>query len=138
MPGYERVKTTLSLIENDHTKVLGLKLGDKKVVPGQYIPRAGMLAPELHQSNRRNSSNIESPQLTYQPNRSPIPARTITHHPLLLLGLRNLPSRERRHRRPLPIPHHPRPHPPLDPAGSQAQAQANHHHRERGSAPRRV
>lgn len=42
MPVNKSVNTALSLIENDNSKILGLKVGKHHVEPGQYIPKAGM------------------------------------------------------------------------------------------------
>ncbi|RJE20730.1 protease inhibitor Tfs1 [Aspergillus sclerotialis] len=49
MPSEETVRKGLSLIENDTTKVLGLKVGDHdNVQPGQFIAKAdAQKAPEL-------------------------------------------------------------------------------------------
>ncbi|RAL15165.1 YbhB/YbcL family Raf kinase inhibitor-like protein [Aspergillus homomorphus CBS 101889] len=49
MPANNSIKKTLSLIENDATKVLGLDVGKHtNVQPGQYIPRAdAQLPPKL-------------------------------------------------------------------------------------------
>lgn len=45
MPSNESVKKGLALIEGDKSKVLGLKVGNHTVEPGQYIPRAGESPP---------------------------------------------------------------------------------------------
>ncbi|KAJ9133743.1 Phosphatidylethanolamine-binding protein-like protein [Pleurostoma richardsiae] len=45
MPANESVKKALSLIEGDKSKVLGLKVGQHIVEPGQYIPKADAQSP---------------------------------------------------------------------------------------------
>lgn len=41
MPTNDHVKKAFSLIENDKSKVLGLKAGDQAIQPGQYLARSG-------------------------------------------------------------------------------------------------
>lgn len=46
MPSEKSIKAGLALIEADHTKILGLTVGNhESVQPGQYIPKAGMCSP---------------------------------------------------------------------------------------------
>ncbi|KAJ5619064.1 protease inhibitor (Tfs1) [Penicillium lagena] len=46
MPSEKSVKAALALIENDKSKLLGLKVGQHaSVEPGQYIPRADAQSP---------------------------------------------------------------------------------------------
>ncbi|KKK15677.1 hypothetical protein P175DRAFT_0507097 [Aspergillus ochraceoroseus IBT 24754] len=48
MPVNQSVKNALTLIKNDPSKVLGLKVGTHEINPGQYVPKAdAQSAPEL-------------------------------------------------------------------------------------------
>lgn len=42
MPANKSVTAALALIQNDQSKVLGVKIGDHDVEPGKYIPKAGL------------------------------------------------------------------------------------------------
>ena len=41
MPASGKIEEAIELIRNDKTKILGLKVGEKPIEPGTYIPRAG-------------------------------------------------------------------------------------------------
>jgi len=43
MPDHPIIKSVLSLIENDDSKVLQLTLGARKVKPGEKVPKGGEL-----------------------------------------------------------------------------------------------
>ncbi|OQE14878.1 hypothetical protein PENSTE_c032G03549 [Penicillium steckii] len=45
MPTDNHVKKAFSLIENDTSKVLGLKIGDQSIQPGQYVTRQAARTP---------------------------------------------------------------------------------------------
>ncbi|KAJ5743017.1 hypothetical protein N7533_010119 [Penicillium manginii] len=45
MPTNDHVKKAFSLIENDKSKVLGLKAGDQAIQPGQYLARSAAQSP---------------------------------------------------------------------------------------------
>lgn len=55
MPTDNHVKKAFSLIENDTSKVLGLKIGDQSIQPGQYVTRQGVYI--LYFSNLYNLSS---------------------------------------------------------------------------------
>lgn len=43
MPSNQSIEKALSLIKNDTSKILGLKIGThENVQPGEFIPKAGM------------------------------------------------------------------------------------------------
>lgn len=42
MPAETHVKKAFSLIENDSSKLLGLKVGDQVIQPGQHVSRQGL------------------------------------------------------------------------------------------------
>lgn len=49
MPTNNHVEKAFSLIENDSSKVFGLKIGDQTIQPGQYVARQGMYVSSSRQ-----------------------------------------------------------------------------------------
>jgi len=47
MPTNNHVEKAFSLIENDNSKVLGIKIGDQTIQPGQYVARQSTYLPHV-------------------------------------------------------------------------------------------
>lgn len=108
MPENKSLTEAISQIENDPSKLLGLKIGPHNVQVGQYIPKSGSFTSQYLQSYLQTNTNkprsdIRSP--THLPQRIP---RQVLHH------------RHSGPRRALPVILPSRPNPTLDPVRPQA------------------